>query len=188
MNWTIPGTTLVCSKEDIPHISQQFGSMFMGGGMILSQVTAISGLETHTVQNWVRRGFLPPPIKKRYDQNQLCRILTINALRGVLPLEDICKLLGYINGQLSNKADDMIDDSLLYFMFVRLAAQIRLLLPDEDRNSIIDRELEAYSEPVPGTRQRVKTILGIMLTAYLAARMSQQAGDMLKNIKKENLV
>ena len=103
-------------------------------------------------------------------------------------MEDICKLLGYINGQLSDNADDMIDDSLLYFMFVRLAAQIRLLLPDEDRDSVIDRELEAYSEPVPGTRQRVKTILGIMLTAYLAARMSQQAGDMLKNIEKENLV
>ena len=78
MNWTIPGTTLVCPKEEVCHISQQFGSMFMGGGMILSQVTAISGLEAHTVQNWVRRGFLPPPIKKRYDQNQLCRILTIS--------------------------------------------------------------------------------------------------------------
>lgn len=186
MQWTIPGTTLNCPQEDAAHIAQQFASMFMGGGMVLSQVTAISGLETHMVQNWVRRGFLPPPIRKRYDQNQLCRILIINTLRSVMSLEDICKLLGYINGELWDSSDDTIDDSLLFFIFVRLAARIRQLLPEDDTDRVIEEELQAYKEPVPQTRQRVKSVLGIMLTAYLAARMSQQASDMLNQIVKEN--
>lgn len=185
MNWTIPGTVLACNREDAAHIADQFSSMFLGGGMVLSQVSAIAGLEPHTVQNWVKRGFLVPPIKKRYNLEQLCRILTINALKNALSLDNICQLLRYVNGQLADSSDDVIDDQLLYFMFVRLAARARELYRAEDRDDLLDRELSGYNEPVPGARQRIKTALRIMLTAYLASRMRQEAENMLK---KENLL
>ena len=83
MKWTLPGTILTGEREDAQHVEQQFTSMFMMGGIVLSQVAAITGLEPYTVQNWVKRGFLPPPDHKRYNMNQLCRILTINMLKKV---------------------------------------------------------------------------------------------------------
>lgn len=178
--WTIPGTVLQGSREDAANIEQRFGAMFLGGGMVLSQVTAVTGLESHTVQNWVKRGFLPPPVKKRYDLEQLCRILTINALKNVFTMEKICSLLSYVNGQLTDSSDDLIDDQILYFMFVRLAARSRELYTAEDRESLLDRELSDYQEPSPGARNKVKTALQIMLTAYLAARIGQEAENMLK--------
>lgn len=180
MSWTIPGTVLQGSRADAVHIEQQFASLFLGGGMVLSQVAAVSGLEAHTIQNWVKRGFLSPPVRKRYDLEQLCRILTINALKNALSLENICNLLSFVNGQLTDSSDDVIDDQLLYFMFVRLAARAKELYRTEDRDELLDQELSDYREPVPGARERIKTALRIMLTAWLASRIRQEAETMLK--------
>lgn len=188
MTWTIPGTVLQASREEAAHIEQRFGAMFLGGGMVLSQVAAVSGLESYAIQNWVKRGFLSPPVKKRYDLEQLCRILTINTLKGVLSLEQICNLLSFVNGQLTDSSDDLIDDQILYFMFVRLAARAKELYRTEDRDALLDAELSDYEEPVPGARERVKTALRVMLTAWLAARMRQEAENMIKTMEKENVL
>lgn len=180
MNWTIPGTVLTQPRAEAAHIREQFSSMFLGGGLLLSQVSGITGLEAYTVQNWVKRGFLSPPEKKRYSLQQLCRIITVNMLKSVLPMERVCGLLGYINGQLDDTSDDMIDDAELYFLFVRLAARVREL--DQDRDSLLEKALEDYKEPVPGAKERVKKVLRIMLTAWLAARMRQEAEQMLTEL------
>ena len=180
MNWTIPGTVLTQPRAEAAHIREQFSSMFLGGGLLLSQVSGITGLEAYTVQNWVKRGFLSPPEKKRYPLQQLCRIITVNMLKSVLPMERVCGLLGYINGQLDDTSDDMIDDAELYFLFVRLAARVREL--DQDRDSLLEKALEDYKEPVPGAKERVKKVLRIMLTAWLAARMRQEAEQMLTEL------
>ena len=179
MMWTIPGTTLRQTREEAGHIPEQFQAMFLAGGIVLSQVSGITGLEPYAIQNWVKRGFLTPPEKKRYSLNQLCRILNINMLKSVLPMERICGLLGYINGQLDDNSDDLIDDSKLYFMFVQLAANARELYRSEDRDALLDAALADYVEPVPGAKVRVKQVLRIMLTAWLAARMRQQAENMV---------
>ena len=71
MNWQLPGTTLQTTIQESHQIQNLFASMFLGGGMVLSQVCAITGLESYTVQNWVKRGFLAPPEKKRYSMRQL---------------------------------------------------------------------------------------------------------------------
>ena len=119
MNWIIPGTTLEAQRENADRTDELFAPMFLAGGLALSQVSSITGLESYTIQNWVKRGFLPPPVNKRYNMEQVCRIITINMLKGALSLEQICSLIGYINGSLSDESDDIIDDSQLYFMFVR---------------------------------------------------------------------
>ena len=182
MEWIIPGTVLRSPKEDAAYIEAQFNSMFLGGGMVLSQVAGITGLETYTVQNWVKRGFLPPPDRKKYSLNQLCRIININMLKSVLPMERICSLLGYLNGQLDDESDDMIDDSALYFMFVRLAVRLRELNDAQERETLLEQSLADYTEPVPGAKERVKQVLRIMLTAWLAARMRQEAERMLSEL------
>ena len=182
MEWIIPGTVLSAQRQAASTIDTQFNAMFLGGGVMLGQVSAITGLEPYTVQNWVKRGFLSPPERKRYTLNQLCRILNINMLKNILPMERIVGLLGYINGQLDDESDDIIDDSALYFMFVRLAAQAISIHDPQRWEACIDAELSGYAEPVPGARDRVKKVLAIMLTAWAAARLRQNAEEMLNNL------
>ena len=182
MSWNIPGTTLAVPHSDAEKVDQQFQSMFLGGGLTLGQVATITGLENHVIQNWVKRGFLPPPVAKRYSMEQLCRIVTINMLKGTLPLERISSLLSYINGSLTDESDDIIDDTVLYFMFVRLAARARSMEKQEQWDEEIRNVTKDYVEPVPGARDRIEKVLKVMLTAWVAARMRQEAENMLKEI------
>ena len=182
MEWTLPGTVLQIPDKDAAHIQQVFSSLFLGGGIVLSQVSGITGLEPYTVQNWVKRGFLPPPEKKRYTLRHLCRIININMLKSVLPMERICSLLAYINGHLDDVSDDIIDDSQLYFMFVELAMQARELAEEAEREQALANVLAAYEEPMPGAKERVAKVLRIMLTGYIAARLQQQTENMVKEI------
>lgn len=184
MEWIIPGTVLKADRDRAAQLPEQFQAMFLGGDLVLSQVAGITGLETYQIQNWVRRGFLTPPEKKRYTMRQLCRIININMLKGVLPIEKVCGLLGYINGQLDDESDDIIDDSQLYFMFVELAARAKELYDTEGAELLLEQSLADYVEPYLGARLRVKSALRVMLTAYLAERMRQEAERMLNNLKE----
>ena len=179
MNWTIPGTVLAGKREDAKLIEQQFISMFFGGGIMLSQVAAITGLEPYTVQNWVKREFLPPPEHKRYNMNQLCRIITINMLKNALPMEKITGLIAYVNGELDDTSDDLIDDAKLYFLFVKLAAQSTSGHTVEGWDKAMQEVMAEYVEPHPGAKARVEKALGIMLTAWSAARLRERAEAML---------
>lgn len=182
MKWLLPGTVLSAEREDTQFIENQFTSMFLGGGMVLSQVAGVTGLEPYTVQNWVKRELLPPPDHKRYNMNQLCRIININMLKNVLPMERICGLLTYINGDLDDASDDIIDDAKLYFMFVKLAAGFSTMQNPAGRDAAIETMLSDYAEPVPGAKERVKKVLRIMLTAWAAAQLQQAADKMLQEL------
>lgn len=183
MKWTIPGTVLEAPRQEAVHIADQFGAMFLAGGMVLSQVCGITGLEPYAVQNWVKRGFLTPPQNKRYSLRQLCRIININMLKGVLPMDRICGLLAYVNGHLDDESDDIIDDSALYFIFVRLAARAKELYDPAEQQRLLEEAMADYQEPVPGAKERVKKALRVMLTAWLAARMRQEAERMLNELQ-----
>lgn len=184
MEWNIPGTILTCPQEEAALIQDRIDAMFLGGDIVLSQVVGITGLEPYTVQNWVKRGFLSPPQGKRYTQRQLCRIININMLKSVLPMERICGLLGYVNGQLNDESDDVIDDSQLYFIFVRLAARVGQINDPEVWDHVIAREMESYREPAAGAAKRVETVLRIMLTAWASARLQKKAEQMLCDIER----
>ena len=186
MSWHIPGTVLTAAERSSELVENQFRAMFLPGDMALSQISAVTGLDGYMIQNWVKRGFLTKPVNKRYTLRQLCRIININMLKGVLSLPDICNLLGYVNGQLDDESDDIIDDTDLYFMFVRLATRSRELYRSENRDSVLDEELTDYNEPVPGAKARVKEVLRIMLTAWLSARMAQETQNMLNNLQERN--
>ncbi|MBQ8769282.1 MAG: DUF1836 domain-containing protein [Oscillospiraceae bacterium] len=184
MQWNIPGTVIPVDLAQDPHIEDRIRGMFLGGGMMLGQITAVTGLEPYTVQNWVKRGFLTAPVNKRYTLRQLCRIININMLKDVLAMEDICGLLQYINGHLDDESDDLIDDSKLYFLFIRLTeCHVRTHTPFEE-DVYLNEVLLSYEEPIPGAKQRVAKVLRIMLTAWAAAQMKHKAQLMLADIKK----
>ena len=182
MNWTLPGTTIAAHREDADKTRQQFDALFLAGGLTLSQVSSITGLEPYAVQNWVKRGFLTPPKAKRYDQEQVCRIILINMLKGTLALEQITHMLSYINGNLADDSDDLIDDAVLYFMFVRLAARARHIGGTEQWDEAAESVLTDYREPVPGAKERVRKVLRTMLTAWVANRLRLETEEMLKNL------
>ena len=179
MNWIIPGTTLQGLRSNADRTDGLFQSMFLAGGLTLSQVANITGLEPYTVQNWVKRGFLPPPRNKRYDMEQVCRIIIINMLKGALPLEQICSLIRYINGSLTDESDDIIDDAVLYFKFVSLAARARHIGGSKEWSEAIEEVMENYAEPFPGAREKVSKVLRIMLTAWIASQLRNQTDAMI---------
>lgn len=185
MKWTIPGTVLQIPRQETDHVEDILSSMFLGGGIVLSQVSAITGLEPYTVQNWVKRGFLVPPVNKRYTLRQLCRIININMLKAALPMEEICGLLQYINGHLNDESDDLIDDSQLYFLFVKLAASHRQMHDEQGRDAYLEKLLADYQEPVPGAKARVDKVLRVMLTAWAAAQLRLTAQQMVQQLKEE---
>ena len=182
MNWTIPGTTLEGLRDNADQTGGLFQSLFLAGGLTLSQVSSITGLETHTVQNWVKRGFLPPPQNKRYTMEQTCRIILINMLRGALPLEQICHLISYINGSLTDESDDIIDDTVLYFKFVSLAARARHIGGTKEWGEALTEVMENYAEPYPGAKEKVKKVLQIMLTAWIVSQLREQTNQMISQL------
>ena len=182
MNWIIPGTTLEGQRSNADRTDGLFQSMFLAGGLTLSQVSSITGLETYAIQNWVKRGFLPPPQNKRYNMEQVCRLLIINMLKGALPLEQICGLISYINGSLTDESDDIIDDTVLYFKFVSLAARARHIGGSKEWGEALEEVMESYTEPYPGAREKVMKVLRIMLTAWIAARLRDQADAMIAEL------
>ena len=182
MQWNLPGTTLQAERDDADRAKELFGNLFLAGGLTLSQVASITGLEPYAIQNWVKRGFLAPPRSKRYDLEQLCRIVTINMLKGALTLERICSLMQYINGDLADDSDDLIDDAELYFMFVRLAARARHIGGNQGWEEAIAEATAAYEEPIPGAKERVQKVLRLMLMAWISARFRLQVEDMVAQL------
>ena len=168
MQWIIPGTTLSGEREESDFVEKLFHSLYLAGGLTLSQVVSITGLEPYTIQNWVKRGFLSPPQGERYDMEQLCRLININILRGTMPLEQILHLMRYLNGDLVDEKDDLVDDTMLFFMFVRLAARARYIGGSKEWDEALKEITADYCEPVPGARDKLIQVLKIMLTAWCA--------------------
>lgn len=184
MQWNIPGTVLTAEHGDTPQIQERISSMFLGGGIVLSQVSAVTGLEPHTIQNWVKRGFLTRPVGKKYTLRQFCRILNINMLKDALRMEEVLGLMTYVNGRLDDDGDDLIDDSQLYFLFLRLARK-QQMCDSRERDEAIREILADYREPVPGARERVAKALRVMHTAWAASLLCRQANAMAAELKKE---
>ena len=182
MQWTIPGTTLTGQRENADRIEALFQSMFLAGGLTLSQVASVTGLEPYTIQNWVKRGFLSPPQGKRYDMEQLCRLINMNILKGTMPLEQIVHLMTYLNGCLTDEGDDLVDDTQLFFYFVRLAARARHIGGTKTWEESLEEVTEAYHEPVPGAREKLIRVLKIMLTVWVANRLKSEAEGMLARL------
>ena len=185
MEWTIPGTALRGLRDDVEASIRQIEGMFLGGGMIRSQLASVSGVEAHDIQNWVKRGFLPNPVNKRYSCSQFCRIVTINMLRSAMTMDKICSLLTYINGELDDASDALIDDTVLYFMFLRLAARARHIGGTESWDTAIADILKDYAEPVPGAKKRIDQVLRIMLTAWIGVQTIRRAEAMLLDLKED---
>ena len=181
----LPGSALEEEVFSVEEAETLLGPMFLCGGLMLSQVSRVSGLPPYMIQNWVRRGFLSPPEHKRYTRRQLSRILLINMLRDTMKLEDICLLISHMNGRLDDESDDLIDDSGLYlavvYCLLRLdghASPTRALL-DQAAEEALDR----FYRSEPENRRRVWEGLRVMTIAVMAGRLYREADDLFTELK-----
>jgi len=184
---SLPGTTIEAVLAP-GSADRQLTPMFLCGGLVLSQVCLLTGLEGHTIHNWVKRKLLSPPVNKKYTRNQLCRILNINMLKDTFTLEQAVTLLGYINGGLSDTAcdtpnyttGDLIDDSRLYSYLVDCLAALNISdrLDFSRVGNVVRAATADYRSPHRGAEIQLWMVLEIMLTAWHAQQIHRQALEM----------
>lgn len=147
------------------------------GGLTLSQVVEITGLQGSTIQNWVKRGWVENPKGKRYGEQQLVRIFLINMLRGTMQLDEIVSLMTYINGKVDDRSDDIIPDRRLYSFLCSVNAGIpRGEYGDAGKiRALVQKELSDYAEPVEGARKKLEDSLTVMALACQAAKIKNTA-------------
>ena len=178
----LPGTLIPVERTDPLYTASLLGTLFAGGGLVLSQVTAYIGAEGYSVQNWVKRGFVSPPISKRYTKRQFCRLAIINMLKDSMPIPEITWMLSYINGDLSDESDDIVGDDALYLYFVAMLAKLKTDDENEVRSAAL-RATEQYQEPIPGGAEKVREVLCIMYYAYRSAELSRRAAEKINHCK-----
>ncbi len=176
----LPGTTIELSALTCGVSRQLFDGIFAAGGITLSQVSIMTGLEPHCIQNWVKRGFVSSPIKRQYSKEQFARIITINMLRETLQLERISGILSYINGVLNDERDDLISDSELYHRYVDMMANSGSgALDREAVKEAAEQAASGYEEPIAGAKRRLVAILQVMAYAHYASLARKTAEDLL---------
>ncbi len=152
----------------------------MTRGLVLSQITEITGTHGSLLQNWVRRGWLARPCNKRYSLRHLERIFLINLLRNIVPLENITAILTYINGDVSQEEDDIIEEGRLYYYVLETSSvACNINISDEEAvSAYLEKILKDYMESIPGSREKILRVLKIVLFASHAKRMKMKAVEM----------
>ena len=184
MQKTFPGTTIEVTALEKGSSQRLFDGIFAAGGITLSQVSVMTGLEPYLIQNWVKRGFLTSPQKRRYTRDQFARIIIINMLRDALQIEKICELIKVIGGVLDDPEDDMISDSELYHRYVDMVADIGYEL--KDNRSVLmaaDRASEDFVEKFPNSREKLSRILQVMLYAHISATLRRSAEEIFSTLQ-----
>ncbi len=153
------------------------------GGITLSQLTEMTGLEGTTVQNWVKRGWVSKTVGKKYNERQIARILIISILREALQLEQIVGLMSYVNGSVDDIADDIIDEGELYSRLCAIIFELdENMLSADSIKSAIKEHLADYKGPLPDSKERLFSALRVMVTAYISAMIKRKSEKLCKDI------
>ena len=157
-------------------------AMKLTGGFTLAQLSEISGLETTTIQNWVKRGWIEAPKDRRYGIQSTARVLIINMLKGAMQLASIVSLLSYVNGKVDDRKDDAIPDGELYNIMCSIIAEIDKSgdLSLESVSRFVEKEIDGYNEPFEGGKEKLRNALEIMMLAHISSNLKAQAEEKLK--------
>jgi hypothetical protein len=183
-----PGTTIEVLSLKKGNSKILFDGIFATGGITLSQVSNMTGLEPYLVQNWVKRKFVSSPVKKLYSKEQFARIVIINMLRESLQIESICSLAQVIGGAVDDETDDLIKDDELYHRYVDMICDEDIELSDiSDKEKVIKkahRAAEGFERPdLPGAKEKLVRILQIMLYAHMASTLRDSAKELLSSLQ-----
>lgn len=178
MQSIMPGTTLIWPKEagDDAFSLLTPALSLSGGGLSLSQLSQLTGLTTSGIQNWVKRGWVPHPIEKRYGRFQVARVLLLNLLRPAMQLERIVALLALLNGEVDDPQDDRLSEVTLYNILCSGTRELRRC-PTADPDSLkalASSLLQRYDVP---PAEDVLTVLTLFLASMAAAQLIRWAEE-----------
>lgn len=182
---TIPGTVISYTEGNENNVYGLIEPVFKAtGGLTLSQVREITGLETTTIQNWVKRGWVMKPENKRYKERHVIRIILINSIRGSIHIEKIIRLMEYINGDVEDTSDDLVPDSTLFNLFFKTVWQCEKenISDCDKRLEIINNEVEKIDYLQGDGKKRLSSSLLIMNLAYQSAVLRQKAERLITDI------
>lgn len=157
------------------------------GGLSLSQVCVVTGLEPSTIQNWVKRGWVAHPVGKRYEEIHIARILIINALKDCLKLEHIAKLMVYLNGRAKDGSQAIIRESVLYNYLCEIMKRSGQK-GDSSRGgieSVVDDVISDYDSPNTSDRIKLRKALTLMMFACVCTDVKRRTEAMMKQIINE---
>lgn len=181
----IPGTKLKrCEMDNLTGLEFLKKVFFVSDSVMLSQIRDISGIDSSTLQNWTKRGWVTNAKVKKYNIDQVAHILIINMLRSCMQLDRIAFLLHYINGDLEDTGDDIISDSVLYDYICRILAfvtQAGHCSLDSIGDVVKDVTVE-YQEPFAGAKERLDRALEVIVVTYYSALMKHHAAQLLEDL------
>ena len=189
----LPGTTLPLPDGQQDDLFSVLDPIFAvsPGGLLLSQVTELTGLGAATIQNWVKRGWVSNPVNKRYGELHVARILLINLLRPAMKLENIAALLRYVNGSVDDRADDIIPETQLYSLLCSVLTRLEpqdSIITHESIITLIGAQLEGYEGPVADAKERLENAMRIMVLNIAASRLMQQADALFSRLADAGMV
>lgn len=185
MNRLIPGTTINFSEQAREAAFSQIAPVLDAtGGLTLSQLSKLSGLEGSTIQNWIKRGWVSSANGKKYSEKQVVRVLLINMLRGAMKLEDIARLMNYVNGDVEDTSDDIIPDITLYNILCRIifSAEDSGSFESEAVHQFINAEIEASAKSIRSDEEKLRKAMFVMIMAYRSGFLKQEMETVLSDI------
>ncbi len=179
-----PGTTIEVSELSHGCSRALFDGIFATGGITLSQVCLMTGLEPYIVQNWVKRGFLTSPKKRVYSRGQFARIIIINMLKESLQIEKICGFIKIIGGVLDDDSDDLISDDELYHRYVDMLSDESIDMREPESVLLAAEKIaRGFCENSPGENKKLVRILQVMLYAHFASGLRASANEILSSLQ-----
>lgn len=168
MNRIIPGTTMKFTEQARESAFSVISPVLEAtGGLTLSQLSKLTGLEGTTIQNWIKRGWVSATRGKKYSEKQVLRILIINMLRRAMKLEDIAALMRYVNGDVEDTSDDIIADILLYNILCRIifTAEDKGAFDSGSVRRLIENEVSENTDEIADDEKLCKAMY-VMVMAY----------------------
>ncbi|MBQ3295016.1 MAG: DUF1836 domain-containing protein [Erysipelotrichaceae bacterium] len=177
---TIPGTNIEYGgNEDAFSVLKPM--IEITGGLSLGQICRITGLQASTIQNWVKRKFVPRPERKKYFERHLSRVLLISALRDCMNIEDIGELMHLINGDTDDESDDIVSEEDLYDYFCKAVSRLdEQCLSETSIEATISSLLDKVEEI---NYDRLLKALKVMVYAYISGRCLEQIAINLDSLR-----
>ncbi len=178
----IPGTNIEYGQSD-DAFSVLRPMIEITGGLSLGQICRITGLQSSTIQNWVKRGYVPHPDQKKYYERHLSRILLISAVRECMNIEEIGELMMLINGDTDDESDDIISETKLYDYFCKAVKNLNeLSLEGENIENSIAEILKNEDE---ANKDKLTLALKVMVYAYISGLCLKKIEVNLKGLRGE---
>ena len=180
----LPGTVTTYVEPGEKGFSKISMLLDATGGLSLSQVCAVTGLEASTIQNWVKRGWVSHPKGKKYEEVHIARILIINALKECIKLEHIALLMTYVNGTADAAGSGIIKESE---MFNYLCEALQKTGQEDDLSrsgveAVVERVIKDYRGPTADSRVRIRKALALMIYACVCTDVKRRTEAMMEQI------